>query len=55
MFRGGPGATAQVYPKGANLKCTFTAWAPLCQYILDQMTVSQNSALRTNGVCISTQ
>ena len=46
---------AQVFPKGTNLKCTFTAWAPLCQYILDQLTVSGTSELRTNGVCIAQQ
>jgi hypothetical protein len=43
----------QVFPKGTDLKCTFTAWAPLCQYILDQLTVSASSELRSNGVCTS--
>ncbi len=44
----------QVYPKGAQLKCTFTSWAPVCQYILNQMVVDPTSEWRKNGICIPT-
>ena len=47
-------ALAQVYPKNTNLKCTFTAWAPVCQYILSQLTVDPSSEWRKNGICIPT-
>ena len=42
----------QVYPKDAQLKCTFTSWAPVCQYILSQLTVDPSSDLLKKGVCI---
>ncbi len=44
----------QVYPKDSKLKCTFTAWAPVCEYILNQLTVPPTSNWRTNGICIPT-
>lgn len=44
----------QVFPKGAQLKCTFTSWAPVCQYILNQMVVDPTSEWRKNGICIPT-
>ncbi|CAK0786336.1 hypothetical protein CVIRNUC_009549 [Coccomyxa viridis] len=44
----------EVYPKNTNLKCTFTAWAPVCQYILSQLTVDPSSEWRKNGICIPT-
>ncbi|CAL8464142.1 g3677 [Coccomyxa elongata] len=43
----------EVFPKDSGLKCTFTAWQPVCQYILNQNTVSPTSEWRTNGLCIA--
>jgi hypothetical protein len=45
----------QVYPKDTGLKCTFTAWAPVCEYILNQLTVPATSSWRQNGICIALQ
>ncbi|KAK9918030.1 hypothetical protein WJX75_000687 [Coccomyxa subellipsoidea] len=55
-----PTATAdpifiEVFPKDSGLKCTFTAWKPVCEYILNQMVVSPNSDWRKNGICIATK
>lgn len=47
------GMCAQVFPKDSGLKCTFTAWKPVCEYILNQMTVSPTSEWRKNGLCIA--
>ncbi|EIE24891.1 hypothetical protein COCSUDRAFT_65584 [Coccomyxa subellipsoidea C-169] len=43
----------EVFPKDSGLKCTFTAWKPVCEYILNQMTVSPTSEWRKNGLCIA--
>lgn len=47
------GMCGQVFPKDSGLKCTFTAWKPVCEYILNQMTVSPTSPWRTNGLCMA--